>query len=486
MPNPVSSHIQQKQLQNHSQKQMQRLMMSSQMQQAIHLLQLPVLELASLIESELEQNPIIECSMEEFEESDELPFQQKELEIEPNDNFLNLLAQCDENNLEISDEAAENRIFHPGLEKQHSFMIESIPQKASLYEHLIEQARETLQNSEDLALADAIIGNLDANGYLQTSLEEIALLNGTYKQKLESLLEIIQTFEPVGIGARNLQESLLIQLKVQNKQNTLAAQMIAEHFEDLLHNRLPLIQKKLSCPLEEILEAIKCHIAPLDLHPGTLFSKQVTQYIIPDIILKQVGENFVAQTNHEFIPNWRIKKNYLEMFNAAKTSKDVKEFIKQKTSSANWLMQALHQRSNTLERIMLFLSKKQRDFFINSSGNLVPLTMKMVAQELELHESTIARAVANKYADTPRGMLPLHFFFGSSYQVDNGMNLSSNGVKAALLELIQKEDKNHPLSDQELAKNLRERGIHCARRTISKHRQSLKIGNTRQRRQYQP
>lgn len=485
MPNSNPQNIQQRQLQSQNQKQIQRLMMSPQMQQAIYLLQLPTLELASLIETELEQNPVIECLPEDngdFNDSENSTIDDGE---QDDDNLLKILAQLDENISENFHQKIDLKTLRTGLEEKYrTFVLESALQEPSLYEHLLHQAQETFQTSEELSLAEAIIGNFDANGYLHTPLKEIALLNHTDQQKLEQLLEAIQTFEPHGVGARDLQESLLLQLRAQNKQETLAAKIIEEHFEDLLHNRLPLIQKKLGYTLEKITDAIHSHISPLDLHPGTLFSKQPIQYIVPDIILKQEGDNFFATSNNEFIPQWRINTRYMQMLNDPATPNDAKEFIKQKTASANWLMHTLNQRGNTLERIMLFLSQKQREFFLSSNGKLVPLTMKTVADELELNESTIARAVANKYADTPRGTLPLRFFFSSAYAVDSGTELSANSIKTALMELVRKEDKQHPLSDEELSKKLKAQGIHCARRTIAKHRGTLNIGNAHQRRQY--
>lgn len=472
-------------------KQTQRLMMSSQMQQAIQFLQLPILELSTLIEAELEQNPVMDYMQEEEElqerERREDVDSNPEQELIFNERDFEVMQKLDD---EFRDYFAESggaaRKLTAEEEKRRTFQESLIIHEASLFEDLMQQAHETFETSREREMAEAIIGNLDKNGFLDLPLEEIAALNNFEVSDLQKIVKQIQNFEPFGVGAKNLQESLLIQLTCLSKDKSLAYQIIAHHFDDLLHNRILLIKKKLHCSTELIEQAIKHDIAKLDLHPGCNRHQQATQYVIPDALILQEEEELIVSINDDQLPPLKLNTRYTKLLEDETLSIEAKEYIKKKIGSAKWLIRNLYQRNETLERVVKSIASHQKNFFLHPEGLLKPLTMMMLAEELELHESTVARAVSNKYVNTPRGLFPLRYFFTHGYASQEGADISAQTVKEALQEVVEKENKCRPYSDAQLSLLLKEKGMNCARRTVNKYRLELKIGNTQQRRRFNP
>lgn len=493
MTRPISLDLSQKQ--TPSLKQVQRLMMSPQMQQALNLLQLPILELSALVETELEQNPILESSEEEDQElkqvesdieeaQEEAPAPtEKELTFDERD--FEILRQLDEDFKDhFSESSSYKNLRTTDDEKLANFLENSIRSSMTFFEYLMQQATETFSTEEELKIAESLIGSLDERGILQTPLEEIALLNGFHYDQISKVLKEIQKFDPPGIGAQGIQEALLLQLARQGKENSLAYKIVENHYQALLHNKIPQIQRQLGCSAESIAVAIEKDISKLDLHPGTEFCRHITQEIIPDIIVSQEDDSLIIKVTDDRLPLFRINSRYLKMMQDETVSKETKEFIVKKLVSAKWLMRNIYQRNDTLERISRYLVDKQTVFFLNPDGKLVPLTMKNVAEELEVHESTVARAIANKYLYCPRGMFPLRSFFTTTYVTDQGEDISSQTVKDVLQEIIDSEDKRKPLSDEQIAAVIKSKGIPCARRTVAKYRVLLRIGNTHQRKKY--
>lgn len=469
-------------------KQTQRLMMTPQMQQAIHFLQMPVLELSTLIDAEMEQNPVLEyLQIEENEDDSEWSEEsvQEEQEMVFDENNFEILKQLDD---DFRDYFAESGTHNPRRtqdeEKRKAYLESSIQDRLSLFDYLMKQAREVFQEPIEISMAEIILGYFDERGFLQGSLEEISALFHFDLQALEKVLDVVQTFEPHGVGARNLQESLLIQLKGYNKEHTLAYDIIKNHFDDLIHNRIPLLQKMLNTTLEDIKNAIDKDIVKLDLHPGTSYSTEVTPFITPDVKLRQDGEALIAEVNDEVIAPLKLNTKYMKMLEDPNLPPEARQFIKLKILSAKWLIKNIYQRNSTIERIADSIAKRQKSFFIQPEGKLTPLTMKTLAEELDLHESTIARAVANKYIETPRGLFPIRYFFSNTYTTDQGEDISSKTVKDVLQEIVKNEDKNKPLSDQSISRLIKLRGISCARRTVAKYRAELNIGNASQRKKF--
>lgn len=477
----LQPNLQPKQTQNI--KQMQRLMMSPQMQQALHFLQLPVQELSAEIEMELELNPVVDLDIEGEEEGD-LPTQEEERRVEFDEHNFEILNRLDEDFSNLFNEGQTPSPQSKEDDKLHTFLEGSIQATPSLFEHLMQQARETFKGEEPLKIAEEIIGNLDENGFLKTELAEIAEQSGFALPALKKVLRKVQTFEPCGVGAKDLQQALLLQLRAKGKRKTLAYKILSEYYKDLLHNHIPRIQKGIGCSSQEINLAVQEEIAKLDMHPGVCFSKEKNPPIHPDLEILSEGEGLIVRANQEIVPDFHFNRKYIKMLQDESLDQDSKEFIKSKLLSAKWLLRSVHQRGETLERLGNALVKHQAEFFLNPEGMLKPLTMKLIAEELEVNESTIARAVAHKYVNSPRGILPLRAFFTNEYAKSDGEKISSKTVRDLLKALIAREDKGKPLSDDVLAKLIQGQGIPCARRTVAKYRSELQLGNAHQRKKY--
>lgn len=480
----------QTQLQTQNHKMFQQLMMSPHMQQAIRLMQMPLLELASEIELQVAQNPVIEIAdestpseVEEESVAEQDPFLEKELHLD--EHHFEILQKLDQ---DFQDYFSENDSFQSSStseeEKQKTYFDSLIQNSPSMYESLLLQAKEHFSDEKSLAIAQVIIGNFNEHGYLETPIEEIAALYSFEVKDLESVWKNIKTFDPPGIGASSIQESLLIQLQSQKKGDSLAYLLIKDYYDELLHNKIPYIQKKVGCSFDDIQKAVHHEIARLDVRPGMQFANLQQQGILPDVTLRQEGEQLIIETNGDDLPNIRLNRRYLRMLNEETVPKETKDYIKQHITSAKWLMRTIQQRQSTIERIAGYLAVKQKEYLLNPNGQLQPLTMKSVAEELDLHESTIARAVANKYINTPRGILALRGFFTSTINTQKGEALSSNTIRDALFEMLQNENKQAPLSDQAISNLLKAKGILCARRTIAKYRLELNIGNAQQRKKF--
>lgn len=471
----------------------QRMIMSAHMQQAIKLLQLPVMELESFIEEQVVLNPILEIdeSAEEASSSAEEQAaepeqgEETEQEVSISDTDLAILTRLDEDMRDLYAGTDAMPIKRTSEEDElKTYLESSICAEPTLHEELMHTARDTFTKEEELKIAEILIGYIDQFGFLKTPLDEICVLHSLSISSVKQVLEEIQTFEPYGVGASSIQESLLLQLKGLKKDNSLAYQIVQHHYDELLHNHIPVIQKSLKCSYEEIQQAIENDIAKLDLHPGTHFSSPSKQTIIPDVTLRQEGEELIVDVDRDRAPSLKLNSKYLHMLNDPEVSNETKQFIKRNLFSARWLFRNLQQRYSTIERIAQALAEKQKDFFLKPDGQLVPLIMKTLAEELNVHESTIARTVSQKYIDSPRGIFPLKSFFTAKYVSDEGQDISARTVKDAILDLLEKEDKHHPLSDEKISVILKEQGIPCARRTVAKHRIALNIGNTQQRRKF--
>lgn len=469
----------------------QKMMMSKHMQQAILLLQLPLLELEPFIEEQVVQNPLLEIEnhsdeiSEENEEEINEHLDEAEKELMISDQDLSILLKLDEDWKDHFNQT-EGPIPTRTIEDENlqTYLEQSFSGESSLYKQLIHEAHETFNNLNDLKIAEILIGYIDQSGFLKTNLDEICDFHELKKEDIVNVLSKIQTFEPYGVGAATTQESLLIQLRCLNKESSLAYQIIQEHYKDLLHNQIPIIQKHFKCSYQDIQNAVEKDIAKLDLHPGDHFSCRPSRTLVPDVTLRQEDATLIVDVERDHTSSLRINQGYLKMLEDPSTPIETKRFIKHHLCSARWLMRNLQQRYSTIERIAQCLSVRQYQFFTKPEGKLAPLTMQSIADELHLHESTIARVVSNKYLFSPRGLFPLRYFFTNKYTGEDGKELSSSTVKEVILDLINHENKNAPLSDQEISKALLKTGIHCARRTIAKYRSILKIGNAQQRRKF--
>jgi RNA polymerase sigma-54 factor len=463
-------------------KQTQHLLLSIAMQQAFKVLQMPVLELADWLKTQIEQNPVLEYqeSSEGFEENVASSSEVKEMDFE----------QSQFEVLEGMDDIFEETLFSEGKDwskiqeekRVKNFQESLIPYKVSLFEYLMQQAKQVFHTQEELEMAEIIIGNLDDRGFLSNPAD--LLSPNVDIKKMQSLLEIIQTFDPPGIAANNLKESLLIQLRMQGKQISFAYQLIEKHFDELIHNRISSIQKKLKCSPEDLIKAIQKEIAPLDVNPGYRFHSEPFQAIVPDVLIKKEDDQWRIDVNQEILPQFKISSSCFKAFVFDELCLNEKQYIRRHIASGKWLHRIIHRRHKTLKNITAYLIKKQGDFFNGDKKKLAPMTMAEISLELGVHESTIARAVADKYLSCPQGLFAMRSFFTAAITAESGEKVSNFTVKQILAKLIQKEDKNNPLSDQELSGEFKKMGLPCARRTVTKYRRSLKISAASHRRRF--
>ncbi len=472
-------------------KQKQQIMLTANMQQAIKMLQTPVLELLEVIEAEVEQNPLLDYDEivplpPEETDPETVESSREEKELQMNEEDFSAFEAMKEDYRDFFDETLNGQMRRCSQEdeEKHSYQMSLICYEPTLHEDLLQQVSEATDDPQLKKVAYTLIGYMDQQGYIDTSLSEIAAMHSYSESELAQMLKLIQSFEPAGVGARDLQEALLIQLKRQKKEHGLAYTLILECFEEVLRNRIPEVAKKLKVSTYELYQAIHTDLLPLNFHPGNAFNHEAATPIIPDLVIEKDGNQLIVEANRSDLPVVRLKKEYVDLLKEKTMGSYDKDFILQKFMAAKWFIRNLHQRGHTLERIGEHIARNQRNFFIKPGGELAPMTMKSVAEELGLHESTISRAVANKYMYTPKGMYPLVYFFSQGLVRDSGEEVASNAAKELLLRIIAKEDKRAPFSDEALVKEMAQRGIQCARRTIAKYRAMLKVGNRQQRRQY--
>lgn len=466
---------------------LQGMMMSEHMQQAMHLLQLPVGELQAFLEEQIVANPLLEWEEEKTVEEGESPpkAEESEEEVTISDHDLSILSKLDEEWVEHFSQS-ESSSAHSTKEDEElrAFQESQIVAQPSMLDLLLRQIHENFTHPEEFAAAELLIGYLDSGGLLTTPLQEIASFHLISPSLLENILKKIRTFEPFGVGASSLQEALLLQLLNQGKKNSLAYGIISTCYQELLHHKIHAIQKKMHVPLSDIEAAIERDIRPLNLRPVAEQNPLSSQFILPDVTLRLEGEQLIVEIEKEWTPRLHIRRRYLRMLRDPSLPKETKQFIKRHFFSARWLARNLEQRYTTIERVAKVLARRQRLFFTEPTGQLLPMTMKSVAEELGLHESTIARTVSRKYIDTPRGLLSVRALFTAKYKVKNGREVSSKTVQDAIVDIVKDENKASPLSDDKISTLLKDRGIVCARRTVAKLRGALLIGSACQRRKY--
>lgn len=465
------------------------LIMTQRLQQALKLLQMPTLELQQALKQELERNPLLEevDEVEEVEEIEEVKKETGQNESEP------VEAAQPEREQERDQEVDWNELWPdtydgpatPRTDDPDAEFYERVPvTRKSLGDHLLEQLRLLSLTDGDLDIGDYLIGSIDENGYLQTTVEEAAEATGVPAERVEDVLAEIQKFEPAGVGARNLQECLWIQLVQRKQEQTLAGRIVQEQFDHLLSKRFGEISRNLKVSVEEVQAACDM-IATLDPRPGQEIAAEETKYVVPDLIVERVGEDFVVTLNDRNVPRLRIASAYQQMLRHKGTGTDeTRKFIADKLNSAKWLIQTIEQRRKTMIKVMRRIVEEQRDFFERGVEGLRPLTLQQIANQIGMHESTVSRVTTSKYVQTPRGVFELKYFFSSGLATEEGDDVSAKVAKDKILTLINSEDKKEPLSDQRIAELLHGQGLRIARRTVAKYREALRLLPARARRRY--
>jgi RNA polymerase sigma-54 factor len=454
--------------------------LSPQLQQSLLILQTPLLELRNLVRQEMETNPVLEELPSELS-----PDERETAEPSAENNFkeeFERLASLDE---EWRDYMAQSRSYSRSQEAQEKrqFFFDSIPVQETLQQNLIGQLNQTALSADDRKTAEMIIGNIDDNGFLQSTPEQMALNSGIPKENFEKLLTLIQSFHPPGVGARDLRECLLLQLQRQGKENTLEYKIISEHMEDLGKRRFPEIARRMNISVDEVQKAAD-KIARLNPRPGQIFAAAPQNYVLPDVTVEKVDEDYKIILNDDQIPHLHISNIYKDIIAQDKNGSEVKDYIRDKIRSGKFLIRSIHQRQQTISNIAQQVVSRQREFLEHGPSHLKPMTMGEIADAIGVHETTVSRAVSGKYMATPHGIFEMKYFFTSGYQTATGESLSNTSVKEAILDLVKHEDGNAPLSDQQIVEILNERGIPIARRTVAKYRDELNILPSTMRRKY--
>ena len=353
-------------------------------------------------------------------------------------------------------------------------MFDSITAETSLAQYLVEQVRDTNLNDEEKALAELIIGNIDDFGYLNTTVEELATTTNLAPEKIHEVLKVVQGFEPVGVGARDLRECLLIQLERKGLTETLEFQIIRDFMDALGKRRIPEIARGTGQTVEEV-QASLGRIGQLDPRPGRAFLPVAEQYVAPEVFVIKNGDDYTVTTNDEQIPHLRISNVYKDLMSGGEDNAEVKNYIREKIRAGKFLIKSLHQRQQTILNIGKEIVKRQREFMEKGVAFLRPMTMAQVAEVVGVHETTVSRGVSGKYIETPQGIFEMKFFFTAGLQTSSGNDVSNTSVKDMVTEIFKSENPGRPLSDQEVVKMLGEKGITIARRTVAKYRDELGI-----------
>lgn len=467
----------------------QQLVMTPQLQQAIKLLQLSRLELAEMIQQEIEQNPTLEEAATEELAENKITAQETEKlkpEKEPDVKEVTIddkvTTDTDWENY-INEYNSTGRI-HTEIDHSEAPNYEAFTsKKQTLDEHLRWQLMLHGLSDQKEQIGHTIIGNLNQDGYLCADLEEIAKENEVEPELVEEVLATLQTFDPPGVCARDLCETLLIQISQLGIENPIIIEIIKNHLKNLENRNSKKIAKALKISVEDVRAAVKI-IQYLEPKPGRKFSTEEPAYITPDIYVYKHGDDFKIVMNDDGMPKLKINRFYRNAIaDGKKISKDAKNYLNEKMQSASWLIKSIHQRQKTIYLVMESIIKFQREFFEKGIAYLKPLILKDIAEDIEMHESTISRVTTNKYAYTPQGLYELKYFFNSSIGRTGGESMASASVKEKIRLLIENEDPNHPLSDEKIATILQESDIEIARRTVAKYRKVLNILPSNKRKQ---
>jgi len=463
----------------------QQLIMTPQLQQAIKLLQLSRIELLETIYQEMETNPLLDEQSSEggdedkgFDGEGEEKTDQNISEVEVKEDIRqdvdweNYVSEYNTSWSEVSYEGKESPPFES-----------MTPTRTDLRSHLMWQLSMSDFDDQQKEISIHIIGNLDSDGYLKTSIDDIVLSTNASPAQVLETLHRIQQFDPVGVAARDTGECLLIQARFQNLGGTIVEKIILDHLDKLENKKYDQIAKSLNITIQEVLSAVTV-IMNFEPKPGREFNDEETIYITPDIYVFKVGDDYEIALNEDGLPKLKINAYYRDLLTSKDAFEDgTKEYIQDKLKSAAWLIKSIHQRQRTIYRVTESLVRYQRGFFDNGIVHLKPLVLRDVAEDIQMHESTISRVTTNKYVHTPQGVFELKFFFNSAISGLNGESVSSESVKEHIRNIIKSEDKSKPYSDQEVADLLIKMNIDVARRTVAKYRETLGILPSKKRKQ---
>ncbi|MDQ3283614.1 MAG: RNA polymerase factor sigma-54 [Acidobacteriota bacterium] len=471
----------------------QKLIMTPSLQQAIKLLQLSKLELQEVLNQELLENPLLDESTEEAK-TEETQAEETKSENEAAEDAKKVETK-EEKEKDSFDEIDYDAYFQDyieygynprGMGEEHEeFPIENtLTRPPNLSDHLTWQLSMSDASPRTKEIAQFIIGNIDEDGYLRASDEEIAQSGGYQKEEVETAVRAVQSLDPIGVGARDLRECLLLQLRFLEVDAPLVEVIIRDHWDEFMQRKFVSLAKTLGIDMKT-LEGIVELIKHLDPKPGRKYSNERAIYVEPDVYVHKVSDEYVIVLNEDGMPKLRINSGYRSMLNSmdSKSDGETVNYIKDKIRSAVWLIKSLDQRQRTIYKVAESIVKHQREFLEKGIDFLRPLVLRDVADDIQMHESTVSRVVSNKYMHTPRGLFLMKYFFHSGIDSETGEDISSLTVKKKIQSYIENEDPRKPLSDSKIMKILNDEGINIARRTVAKYRDELNIPSSTDRKQ---
>jgi len=455
--------------------------------QMVSVLALNRLELREMINQEIMANPVLEEVGDDGPSPDSYTdeaFLKKETEKVPETEAANPFDEFDFGSFftQYLDTGAERAATGGEKEEIEKPSFEKfLPSSANLADHLEWQLSVSISTDTVRTIAEAIIGNLDENGYLMETLEEIAQSGGYSMEDVEEALTMVQEFDPLGVGARDLRECLLLQLKVLDPQNELARKIVSDHLQLLQNNQLKEVARAVGSELEAVKLAVE-QIKRLDPKPGLRYNKTEPRLVEPDVQFRKEEGEWQVFMNEDDLPQLRLSSTYRRLLARDAADRDVRNYVKERFTAAIQLMKNIEQRKHTILRVCQSILLRQADFLEYGPDHLKPMMIKEVAEEVGVHPSTVSRAVANKYVHTPRGVLELRSFFSESVNGPQGSEMSLLSLKRRVKQMIEEEDAAHPLTDEQITKKLSEEGIRVTRRTVAKYREDLRIPSTHRRR----
>jgi RNA polymerase sigma-54 factor len=473
----------------------QELKINPRLYQAMDLLYMPLLDLQQHLKQELLNNPFLDLVEAEDEEEEQEGEAEEPAQAETEDERTGEI-DWEEILLDGFDTAGGRREEH---EEREYFEPVTVATR-DLSDHLRDQVSLLELTPRQTLLADEFIGNVNDDGYLACGVEDIVrALNEVVTKAAEeagrdtddlplytmeegqAMLATIQSLDPPGVGAQDLRECLLLQLKEAGLEQSVPYRLVRDCFEELINHRWSEISKRFGISAGDVQKAAD-EIAKLDPKPGLQYGSRDDNYIIPDLIVEKIDDRYHVFLNDANLPRLKLSRAYQEIArDKKKFDGENKEFISNKLNSANWMIQAIEQRRQTMLKVMNYIVERQREFFEKGIQYLKPLTLREVAEVINMHESTVSRVTNEKFVQTPRGVLPLKFFFSSGLATSDGEDVSARGIKAQLQKLVQEEDPKHPLTDQAIVNILRESGVQIARRTVAKYRDQLGVLSARMR-----
>lgn len=460
----------------------QQLIMTPQLQQAIKLLQLSKVELVQAVQQALLENPVLE--ERQVEEGDLAEMITKEVEkissLKGGEKDLLKNAEWDDY-LGVFSSSSRQQFEREVPSEAVSFEL-FCSQKPSLTSHLTWQLCLSDFSEQEKEVGKAIIGNLDSRGYLQIDLEELSRNLACSMEQVESVLKRIQRFDPVGVGARSIEECLLVQVEFYGKSDPVLIDLISNHFHELERKKFQHLAKELGISQDKLKEYLEM-IRGFDPYPGNSFGGDEPVYISPDAYIYKYDNEFVIVLSDDDLPDLQLNPYYLEQ--EEKKEGTDKKFLQDKIKDALWLIKSLHQRQRTLYRVLESIVKFQRDFFEKGITHLKPLILKDVAEDVDVHESTVSRITTNKYVSTPQGLFELKFFFNTGLGMTDGSQMGAESVRAVIRKLITEENPKKPLSDKKIAELLEEKlKVKIARRTVAKYREAMCIPSSSKRKHF--